>query len=526
MEEKRLYNKVTDDVVKKLVAICGEKYVTTSEPLRHSYMARGIMGLEAVLPEAIIRPANADEVSRVLVMANEHLIPVTPAAGGLSGGFALPAIEPGGIYMDMTRMNGLEVDVENRVMVVEPGLKSGDAWRIFKTKYPEWAPPIPDGAPPAATVLGDAIERGFSLVTGVYGPQADMIMGLEVVLPTGDVLRTGSWAVPGAKPFYRWGPGPNPDGLFLGSQGSMGIITKAAIKIVPHPHFKTVVAYGGESFEDIVKPTWEVSKHELGIADRCVMVQGGNWQLVLTRWPKTNVPLDYEFYKKMGMSEYWMNYEIWAWSQEELDFTLKKIDEIYKAYEVKANTKCPQQYLHPKQIASRLKKPNKIAIPYALWEAGFLFITWYCPWLESANMMEQYCAKMEEYGFPPTMWVASIDHGRQAIVMPIVCFDSTKPGIYDKIREFNLETTKSFLKQGWLNYRPDPFVHAPETFSLAKDYYKMLVKFRKVLDPNLILHPGRLAIPWEAVTKLPNPCGEPKASESKVSKPTKPQVKK
>ncbi|MHC4439828.1 MAG: FAD-binding oxidoreductase, partial [Planctomycetota bacterium] len=145
--------------------------------------------------------------------------------------------------MDMTRMDKMEVDTENRVMVVEPGVRSGDAWRIFKTKYPDWAPPIPDGAPPAATVLGDAIERGFSLVTGVYGPQADMIMGLEVVLPTGEIFHTGSWALPGAKPFYRWGVGPNPDGLFLGSQGSMGIITKCAIKMIPHPHYKTVVAY-------------------------------------------------------------------------------------------------------------------------------------------------------------------------------------------------------------------------------------------------------------------------------------------
>jgi len=127
LEDHRVsnYNKVTDEVVKKLVAICGDQYVTTSEPLRHSYMAKGIMGLEAVVPEVVIRPANAEEVSKVLVVANENLSPVTPAAGGLSGGFALPAIEPGGILMDMTRMEGLEVDTENRVMIVEPGLKSG-----------------------------------------------------------------------------------------------------------------------------------------------------------------------------------------------------------------------------------------------------------------------------------------------------------------------------------------------------------------------------------------------------------------
>ncbi|MHA2003207.1 MAG: FAD-binding oxidoreductase, partial [Candidatus Thorarchaeota archaeon] len=67
------YNKVTDEVVKKLVAICGDEYVTTSEPLRHSYMARGIMGMEAVVPEVVIRPANPEQVSKVLVVANDNL---------------------------------------------------------------------------------------------------------------------------------------------------------------------------------------------------------------------------------------------------------------------------------------------------------------------------------------------------------------------------------------------------------------------------------------------------------------------
>ena len=90
-----IYNKVTDEVVKKLKAICGDKYVTDSLPLRHSYMAKGIMGLEAVVPEVVIRPANKEEVLKILVVANENLSPVTPAAGGLSGGFALPAVERG-----------------------------------------------------------------------------------------------------------------------------------------------------------------------------------------------------------------------------------------------------------------------------------------------------------------------------------------------------------------------------------------------------------------------------------------------
>lgn len=344
-------------------------------------------------------------------------------------------------------------------------------------------------------MVGDALERGFSMVTARYGPQADMVLGMEVVLPTGEIVRTGSWALPGAKPFYRWGLGPNFDGLFLGAQGTMGVVTKLAIKIVPHPHYKTIVAYGMDNPYDMQDFTLEVSKYELGIADHLVMVQGGNWPLVMTRWPKEKVPTDYEFYKKLGIPQWWMNFEIWCHSKEELDFTVNKIHELAKEYNAKTGHEIKEWKLHPKQIASRLKKPNKIAIPYSLWKAGFLFITWYTPWKDCAEFAEIYNQKLEEYGFPPVMWIASIDHCRQAICMPIVCFDYTNPEDVQRVQEVNRVTTEIFLDKGWLNYRPDPYVHAPLSFARAKAYYDLLVRLRKVVDPNMIMHPGRLAMP-------------------------------
>jgi hypothetical protein len=215
----------------------------------------------------------------------------------------------------------------------------------------------------------------------------------------------------------------------------------------------------------------------------------------MTRWPQDKVPNDYEFYKKIGISEWWMNFEVWAHSQEELNFVTKRIDEIMKDYEAKTGHKLPQQMLHPKQIASRLKKPNKIAIPYSLWNAGFLFITWYTPWKDCAEFAEIYNEKMVEHGFPPVMWIASIDHCRQAICMPIVCYDATKPESVDEVQKLNRETTEIFLEKGWVEYRPDPYVHAPLMYGKAETYHRILKKIRAIWDPNYIMHPGRLAIP-------------------------------
>jgi FAD/FMN-containing dehydrogenase len=321
----------------------------------------------------------------------------------------------------------------------------------------------------------------------------------EVVFPNGDIVRTGSWALPFAKPFYKYGLGPDMWSFLMGSQGTMGVITKAAVKIYPHPEFKTVVAWGMSNPYDMQNVTLDIGKLEFGVSHNTVMVQGGNWPLVMTRWPKDKIPQNYEFYKDIGISEWWMNWETWAQTQKELDACIDTINAYNKKFKESKRCKDPENMkpweLHPKQIESRMKKPNKIAIPYSFWEAGFLFITFYTPWNECAHFAEMYNGVLEKYGFPPVMWIASIERCRQAICMPIICFDSSKPEDFERVQEVNRETTEYSLKQGWLNYRPDPYIHAPLTFSQAAMYWKYLRTWKKIVDPNMIMHPGRLCLP-------------------------------
>ncbi len=503
------YNKVDDKIVEKLKKIVGEEYVMwDNKPMMYSYMSRGIMGIRAGPPDCVVRPANKEEIREILLLCSENKIPVTPMAGGLSGGFALPLLENGGVLLECSRMNKIiEVNTDARYVIVEPGVRAGEVWAYFKKFYPDWAPPIADGAPPAATIMGDAIERGFSLVTGRFGPQADMVMGMEIVLATGDILRTGSWGLGGvdedkqgikkdghAMPYYKYGLGPDLHSLFFGSQGAMGVVTKAALKIIPHAHFKTVKAFGFENWYDAQEATLMASKYECGIADHFVMVQGGNWWLVPTRYIKEKVPKAYDYWKTIGVFEYFMNFEIWAHSQEELDDVCKRLDKvILEDYAKVAKGKVMEQKLHPIQIASRLKKPNKIAIPYGQWEQGFLFITWYTPWADVAECVEKYCATMEKYDFPPVMWIASIDHCRECIVMPIFCFDTRKVEDFERLEACENEFTDWALKRGFVNYRPNPTIHAPKTYAKAPTEFKLLRSIKKVIDPNMIMHPGRLA---------------------------------
>ncbi len=192
-----------------------------------------------------MRPKYVEEIRKILIYCSEEKIAVTPMSAGLSGGFACPTIKPAGVLLDLGRMDRIiEVDEENRYVIVEPGVTNGGLWAYMHKNHPDWAPPIPDGAPPAATVMGDAIDRGFSLYTSSVGPQGDNFMCAEVVFPNGDIIRTGLWALPFAKPFYKYGLGPDMWSFLMGSQGCLGVFTKCAVKIYPHPKFKTVVVWG------------------------------------------------------------------------------------------------------------------------------------------------------------------------------------------------------------------------------------------------------------------------------------------
>ena len=190
--------------------IVGKEYATNNKAITASYLSKSVMGLESQIPDIVIRPKYVEEIRKILLYCSAEKIAVSPVSGGLSGGFACPTIKPAGVMLDLSRMDRIiEIDEDNRYVIIEPGVTNGTLWAYMAKNHPDWAPPIPDGAPPAATVMGDAIDRGFSLYTSSVGPQGDNFMCGEVVFPNGDVVRTGSWALPFAKPFYKYGLGPD-----------------------------------------------------------------------------------------------------------------------------------------------------------------------------------------------------------------------------------------------------------------------------------------------------------------------------
>jgi glycolate oxidase len=191
-------------------------------------------------PQVIVKPRQASEIAQLLKVCNEHLIPVTPrgAGTGLTGG-ALPHL--GGLVISMERFNTiLEIDERNLQVTTEPGVITEMLQDAVKEKglfYP------PDPASKGSCFIGGNISENSGGPKAVkYGVVKDYVLNLEVVLPNGEIIWTGSNVLKNAT-------GYNITQLIVGSEGTLGIVTKIVLRLIPHPKFDLLMLAPFNSLE-------------------------------------------------------------------------------------------------------------------------------------------------------------------------------------------------------------------------------------------------------------------------------------
>jgi glycolate oxidase len=219
-----------NDMIDRISQIVGPRFVSAEPEERYLYsMDQGTM--PPMEPDAVVLPGNTEAVQKIMRLANEYRIPVVPMGGGLVLSGLTRALK-GGIILDMKRMNRIvEVNPKSRYAVVEGGTSQGMLKAYLKKHHPELKHSMPD-APPIATLAGNVCIHGSGHLSVLGGSHSDMLTGMEVVLPTGDVIRTGSCSVsPG---WFARSPLPDLSGLFLGWSGTTGVVTKLGIKLFPN----------------------------------------------------------------------------------------------------------------------------------------------------------------------------------------------------------------------------------------------------------------------------------------------------
>lgn len=222
--------------LKAFKAAVGEEWVFTSEQdvaLYRDPYSPAWGEAEELRASAALAPKDVGEVQAIVRIANQYHIPLYPVSTGknLGYGATTPNLS-GSVVVDLKRMNRIiEVDDRRHFAIVEPGVSYFDLYRhIRKNNLKVWID-CPD--PGWGSVMGNALDHGVGWTWGPYRDHFGSHAGLEVVLPNGELLRTGMGALPKAKTFgeFRYGYGPYVDGLF--SQAGFGIVTKMGMQLMP-----------------------------------------------------------------------------------------------------------------------------------------------------------------------------------------------------------------------------------------------------------------------------------------------------
>lgn len=216
-------------VLNGLREIVGEERLLTSPEDLVCYSYDASQPSLDQLPGAVVDPLSTEEVAAILRLANEMQIEVVPRGSGtnLSGG-TISVL--GGVVLNLTRMNQIiEIDEENLTATVEPGVITDQLQARVAAKgllYP------PDPASSAISTIGGNVAENSGGLRGLkYGVTADYVLGLEVVLPTGEVIDTGGKC-------FKDVAGYNLTQLFVGSEGTLGVVTKIIVKLIPRPEAK------------------------------------------------------------------------------------------------------------------------------------------------------------------------------------------------------------------------------------------------------------------------------------------------
>ncbi len=224
---------IPGNVIQELEATVGTANLLTGAEDRwcYAYDATDL----AHLPDLVVFPGSAEEVAAIVRLANEHGFPVIPrgAGSGRAGG-SVPVV--GGVVVVLTRLNRiLEINPEDFLAVVEPGVITGHLKRAVAAQG-LYYPPDP-GSSEFCTIGGNVATGAGGAVAVQYGVTRDYVLGLEVVLPTGEIIQTGTRTMKSVV-------GYDLTHLFVGSEGTLGIITKIILRLVPPPAARQTLAAG------------------------------------------------------------------------------------------------------------------------------------------------------------------------------------------------------------------------------------------------------------------------------------------
>jgi FAD/FMN-containing dehydrogenase len=483
---------VKDKVLAELGKIVGAEYVTASRPDLYNY-SQDMTENEPSWPDLAVMPSSVEEVQEVLRVANRERIAVVPyTAGDNIGGLTIPI--KGGIILDLRRMNRLiEFNEQDRYIIVEPGFNFGDLRRLFDKEYPHlWYSFA--GAPPSTSLMSNALLNGFGRLTNVVGTNADNINGMEVVLPTGEVVKIGSCSV---SPYWsNRAPLPDLAGLFLGWQGATGVVTKISLQLWPKYPFKqvkTIIITGirpactlarklGQTRICEIIECWSFERAQLD-ADTTASFQSEAERQLRVYSPGEEMAVA-TYDRPPGPDMQAVVIKVAADSEDELKAKLALLDVVIKE-ELKDT-----QFT---EVSDESFVPEEEDLP-ATGSAPLGGLTWIGtmgPTSQWAEALEKIYPVYDKYRLRRAAIMVPFRGGHYGMLRLVEQFYKGDPDEVERVKKCMREIMMVALDAGFVPYKA-PYWAVEEMMRRGDpNWVELLIRVKKMLDPNNIMNPGR-----------------------------------
>ena len=447
-------------------------------------------------PNYVASPKNTDEVQKVVKLANKNGIPIVPCSSGIHFyGNTIPNM--GGIVLDLRRMNRiLEVDLDNKMVRVEPGVTWGQLQtEAVKYKMMGLCPLLPH---PLKSVLTSHLEREPMLIPKFE--YAGSLVTLEVVFPDGEAFRTGSACVPGF-PDKSMAEGVNPGGpgyltynwLIQGAQGTMGVVTWAKLKMAPRPRINKTFFMQFENLDGAVQFVYNAQRRMLG--EECLILNDTNLATVLAKkWPQ-----DFNNLKKIlpPWTVILVSGGGWRRPEEKIEYEEEGLREVTAELHIPGlPTSLPGLPGIEKELPEMLRTawPEKktywkFASKGACQDIFFQTTLNRSPeFVQAINQVAArhgYC--LDDIGF----YVQPLEYGRACHFEVNFSYHPDNADDLTTMSKIYLEAAETAIDMGGYFSRPYGAV-ADMVYDRASSYTVALKKVKQMLDPKNIMSPGRL----------------------------------
>jgi FAD/FMN-containing dehydrogenase len=447
----------------------------------------------AGMPNYVVKPAGSEEISRIINLANEKLVPVVPVSSGVHfNGAAIP--RQGGIILDLTRMDKiLEVDGLNRRVRIEVGVTWEKLTReLDKKGFRMIMPLLPH---PQRAVVTDYLER--EVPTNTVYDYGEPLQSMEVVWPTGEIFRTGSASVTGypdspSKGGNPAGPGIDFYRFIQGAQGTMGVVTWANLKIEYQPKIDKVLFAPVSDLAYAIEFLYRVLKQRIG--QECLLLNNIDLAAIIAG----DAPGDIE--KLRAVLPPWTLIMVISGMQrrpeEKIQYEEEFLGEVLRNEytEIALDDRLPGVSGLGRKMLPLLREPWPAGMTY--WKDRYrgacqslFFITKpvLAPWFidRMAEVAAGYDYPVSDIG----VYLQPIEHNR-ACRLEFNLFYEPDSG-EEVIRSLYHEAARVLLDEGALFTRPYGEL-ATMVYERAGGYTAALKRVKKVFDPNNIMNPGNL----------------------------------